>query len=145
MRCPTDVPAAVYPRVGGGNGGVLRAALNAWGLSPRGRGKRAEIYNDLDGRRSIPAWAGETCNVYLPRRREKVYPRVGGGNRGACLPAHDSRGLSPRGRGKRSPAFVIIIVGRSIPAWAGETRQAVALGALDAVYPRVGGGNVASD
>ena len=50
-------------------------------------------------------------------------------------------GLSPRGRGKPSVAQMRQWVGRSIPAWAGETRARSLGYAAAGVYPRVGGGN----
>ena len=71
----------------------------------------------------------------------RVYPRVGGGNNPAATAAAFTRGLSPRGRGKRLEGLRTKLIGRSIPAWAGETAQlATSLQALQ-VYPRVGGGN----
>ena len=51
-------------------------------------------------------------------------------------------GLSPRGRGKLGQSHFPIPTGRSIPAWAGETRGAYFWLSTDTVYPRVGGGNV---
>ena len=61
------VLAKVYPRVGGGNEGVGFFAVPPAGLSPRGRGKRLEVYEVAQLIGSIPAWAGET--PALPRRR----------------------------------------------------------------------------
>ena len=60
--------AAVYPRVGGGNGGVPRPCVPTRGLSPRGRGKQVLTMQFALNRRSIPAWAGETR---APRRRRQ--------------------------------------------------------------------------
>ena len=70
-----------------------------------------------------------------------VYPRVGGGNRGAGVNADPGAGLSPRGRGKRRQDGLAIGNAGSIPAWAGETGSAVAAPQIPRVYPRVGGGN----
>ena len=50
-------------------------------------------------------------------------------------------GLSPRGRGKRSPFALKAPLSGSIPAWAGETPLYPRAKVLCAVYPRVGGGN----
>ena len=52
--------ASVYPRVGGGNVAEYKARRDAYGLSPRGRGKRRWSDSARAGWRSIPAWAGET-------------------------------------------------------------------------------------
>ena len=115
--------AAVYPRVGGGNADLGLPRAKARGLSPRGRGKPARFLNGLCIRRSIPAWAGETdcCRRCIDRRR--VYPRVGGGNDRQAASTSARRGLSPRGRGKPAMGAARAYRRRSIPAWAGETRQ----------------------
>ena len=114
-------PPPVYPRVGGGNNGRLHGCLQQGGLSPRGRGKPSRRQAAGAGARSIPAWAGETCPARLYRRQRGVYPRVGGGNRWQRQPEGEVRGLSPRGRGKRTLHPERQRRDRSIPAWAGET------------------------
>ena len=70
----------VYPRVGGGNAGLVRLPGQLLGLSPRGRGKPGARGSGVAAGWSIPAWAGETTPP--PRRTPAipVYPRVGGGN-----------------------------------------------------------------
>ena len=132
---------AVYPRVGGGNLRCHRRQCHRRGLSPRGRGKLSAVVGSGGSRRSIPAWAGETAPNVEERNAGGVYPRVGGGN---VSPRHHpatSRGLSPRGRGKRWRLWWAAVSAGSIPAWAGETyTTGVACGRLW-VYPRVGGGN----
>ena len=55
-----ELVGRVYPRVGGGNGGLSNPMNGAMGLSPRGRGKREDAHIDQDIAGSIPAWAGET-------------------------------------------------------------------------------------
>ena len=93
-------PAAVYPRVGGGNGrSALPRALQP-GLSPRGRGKRRRRAWPWICKGSIPAWAGETKGFAVWMIMSSVYPRVGGGNAPRSPAAEDIQGLSPRGRGK---------------------------------------------
>ena len=71
-----------------------------------------------------------------------VYPRVGGGNPALSKPMMWRRGLSPRGRGKRTRRSSLNTPRRSIPAWAGETFRAGSSYAQGRVYPRVGGGNL---
>ena len=71
----------VYPRVGGGTEIGQRSFLYRRGLSPRGRGNRRWRRTSRQVRRSIPAWAGEPRSVAFDTRSERVYPRVGGGNR----------------------------------------------------------------
>ena len=66
---------------------------------------------------------------------------MGGGNlhilRGDAL----AEGLSPRGRGKLTADDNQPPLKRSIPAWAGETIAGRPHFIVQAVYPRVGGGN----
>ncbi len=90
---------------------------------------------------SIPAWAGETGGGGGGRGRSWVYPRVGGGNWYSRLCATDTRGLSPRGRGKPWAAAWAAAWAGSIPAWAGETSRHRNFFVVMSVYPRVGGGN----
>ena len=132
----------VYPRVGGGNRCRVSASVSASGLSPRGRGKPHDAHIVGNDGRSIPAWAGETGRGFGFRCRRRVYPRVGGGNRHARTRRKRKRGLSPRGRGKRSAGLNIGHQWGSIPAWAGETALVCPAKAGLKVYPRVGGGNV---
>ena len=112
---------AVYPRVGGGNKNDPQTSRTAGGLSPRGRGKLLRVDAGAAGPGSIPAWAGETRRAEMPKAFPTVYPRVGGGNGSRTPFAQDKAGLSPRGRGKPLLLADPLIVGRSIPAWAGET------------------------
>ena len=140
---PTAIPAfpPVYPRVGGGNSAAVRRARHFGGLSPRGRGKLGVRIVDFEGKRSIPAWAGETVYGGAERQLRGVYPRVGGGNRAPVNTEVYNDGLSPRGRGKHSAMRQRTAPTRSIPAWAGETIPIAAYRAEAGVYPRVGGGN----
>ena len=123
----TGVPAGrryhqqVYPCVGGGNLIVFPLHHSIEGLSPRGRGKHAAPASRRIEARSIPAWAGETLQAYIPPNATKVYPRVGGGNILYPYKRLVNTGLSPRGRGKLILLYHRFGVYRSIPAWAGET------------------------
>ena len=74
-------------------------------------------------------------------RTTAVYPRVGGGNALCVVVDPLAVGLSPRGRGKPAASVLRLSASRSIPAWAGETYEAVGAVADAPVYPRVGGGN----
>ena len=92
----------VYPRVGGGNWNAApKSSEPGRGLSPRGRGKHGRHFPTTPARRSIPAWAGETCGGSPVAFRDGVYPRVGGGNILLVMLTGIDWGLSPRGRGKR--------------------------------------------
>ena len=110
----------VYPRVGGGTANTSIGLQNTDGLSPRGRGNRRLIPEQVPLVRSIPAWAGEPPRSPPCPRLTTVYPRVGGGTELMVEAEHTALGLSPRGRGNllwgcRTPNLI-----RSIPAWAGE-------------------------
>ena len=128
--------------MGGGNITITTCRAAGAGLSPRGRGKLGHYLQVKLGAWSIPAWAGETPFRRAARRLRMVYPRVGGGNDEDMRVSYKNVGLSPRGRGKRVIDISEHVRLRSIPAWAGETRPRVQNRAGDAVYPRVGGGNM---
>ena len=138
---PAVCPESVYPRVGGGNSPIFLPTPPFAGLSPRGRGKQGDGPALVDGKGSIPAWAGETCPQCRSMPILEVYPRVGGGNERAGRRGGLSGGLSPRGRGKLQDWQRGHIGIGSIPAWAGETRPGRRLCPQCRVYPRVGGGN----
>ena len=70
-----------------------------------------------------------------------VYPRVCGGNSPPARRKPDSRGLSPRVRGKRRCVPALALPARSIPACAGETGASDYSPPSYRVYPRVCGGN----
>ena len=80
-------PQTVYPRVCGGT--VLPQAdrRHSAGLSPRVRGNRRRRGHPLGYRGSIPACAGEPCQLRGLTAHSKVYPRVCGGTR-FCSPIH---------------------------------------------------------
>ena len=127
--------------MGGGNPPQFGEYVQMGGLSPRGRGKLRDRNAGRERERSIPAWAGETRRAREQGAHAAVYPRVGGGNRPRGDRARHSRGLSPRGRGKRQRRTRDIPRRRSIPAWAGETVLDKGVSSIYTVYPRVGGGN----
>ena len=141
QRCSRYRYAGVYPRVGGGNWRNTRPFFKRAGLSPRGRGKQVLAAVKRHCLRSIPAWAGETRPMRPRLSLWTVYPRVGGGNMPLMFVVSPTRGLSPRGRGKRRLYPIYPKRMRSIPAWAGETRRGRLWRCLCWVYPRVGGGN----
>ena len=118
---PGEMVKPVYPRVGGGNEPSERVIPADGGLSPRGRGKRTLRTRHPGGRRSIPAWAGETQGQAVETCDCQLYPRVGGGNSPCKSAAKSISGLSPRGRGKPRVVINGVKAAGSIPAWAGET------------------------
>ena len=71
-----------------------------------------------------------------------VYPRVGGETRSLGQTELSGQGLSPRGRGNPPRGDAARVPIRSIPAWAGKPRAALAAVVGEGVYPRVGGETV---
>ena len=137
------ISPGVYPRVGGGTGGVISIITVLVGLSPRGRGNLTHYQLPYNPRRSIPAWAGEPGPGRQTRPGPGVYPRVGGGTGLPRRPPRRPAGLSPRGRGNLIVAVMWLPSLRSIPAWAGEPPADADPAHRVKVYPRVGGGTAA--
>ena len=128
-------------------GGTRRhsaAAFSGGGLSPRVRGNRLLGIAIAIAIGSIPACAGEPIINAAEYAKIKVYPRVCGGTSGCSWPCSSWEGLSPRVRGNHLVAVSGGAVRRSIPACAGEPRQAGGKQSHDEVYPRVCGGTRAS-
>ena len=135
----------VYPRVCGGNVRMPNADLAKAGLSPRVRGKRSHLRMRWPSAGSIPACAGETSSPSYPMWRPKVYPRVCGGNVASDVKTLVDGGLSPRVRGKPPSPTPRRRPDGSIPACAGETPRRGRGAPVARVYPRVCGGNSATD
>ena len=73
-----------------------------------------------------------------------VYPRVGGGTATPADKRYSFAGLSPRGRGNPVLSYMALAFTRSIPAWAGEPGYGGSSSDHSTVYPRVGGGTLAT-
>ena len=121
-RCHTV--AGVYPRVCGGTDSDLDLLHACAGLSPRVRGNRTLGFLERRRTRSIPACAGEPSNSTRLIRERKVYPRVCGGTQSFAFPNWLRNGLSPRVRGNLLQYWIEDAWGGSIPACAGEPRDA---------------------
>ena len=132
----------VYPRVYGGNQCIVGHLQCCQGLSPRVRGKPAELEPKSITVRSIPACTGETIAERIHGVPNRVYPRVYGGNQIQTCRGDLLGGLSPRVRGKRLYRHRQDRRPGSIPACTGETRLTDSLAAPSQVYPRVYGGNI---
>ena len=116
------------------------AASVAYGLSPRVRGNLQVVRRQGSCRRSIPACAGEPYGGPGFSATTTVYPRVCGGTPSCESWPARTRGLSPRVRGNLLGMNPECLVGRSIPACAGEPAPTPTRDVSDWVYPRVCGG-----
>ena len=104
------------------------------------RGNRQRLHPAKHSRRSIPACAGEPGLTRTAAYKRAVYPRLCGGT-AIRIGAYDMpNGLSPPVRENPGMLFFIIMRLRSIPACAGEPRDAVFHHHATAVYPHLCGG-----
>ena len=120
----------------------MRIALTCGGLSPRLRGNLRAVGTLIDSRRSIPASAGEPGSTRREARQAEVYPRVCGGTVKPRVTRPVCKGLSPRLRGNLCSAGWWVVLGRSIPASAGEPCSTMPDSRFLTVYPRVCGGTL---
>ena len=139
---PRSPAAAVHPRVCGELRRVFVCSMSDLGSSPRVRGTRLPAHRGEDGRRFIPACAGNSPAPAKSRRTKPVHPRVCGELVGRTLcrvpksrfiPAcagnsdrlrgrkHGARGSSPRVRGTRLEVARPGRLLRFIPACAGNS------------------------
>ena len=97
------------------------------GSSPRVRGTRLRSLHRDDGRRFIPACAGNSCRQGRPCPGGTVYPRVCGELRLYWLVVSQFDGSSPRVRGTRLGNLGESRNSRFIPACAGNSASPTAL------------------
>ena len=101
VTAPRDERRA-HPRACGENAITMFAAPTYLGSSPRVRGKRRSISFLMAKVRLIPARAGKTQLVHDYDRAWQAHPRACGENHPNRHQGRDSRGSSPRVRGKRN-------------------------------------------
>ena len=117
-----DAPGicSVYPRVCGGTPAMMPCGSEFKGLSPRVRGNPLRFNRCGQGRRSIPACAGEPTATGATKSWSWVYPRVCGGTQVLAPGRPHAGGLSPRVRGNLKQDGKPYKAFGSIPACAGE-------------------------
>ena len=125
--------------MGGATGNLTLHTTENDGLSPRGRGNQRNPAWWCVGVGSIPAWAGQPPPARSRPALWRVYPRVGGATVLTAPTPLLLSGLSPRGRGNRRRVERLVLLRRSIPAWAGQPIRDGPGGVGNPVYPRVGG------
>ena len=101
--------------------------------TPRNRCSRVPI------RRFIPAYAGNTAQLRIERPQPTVHPRVCGEHDFSPRHAYSIDGSSPRMRGTLDPQRGSPLVGRFIPAYAGNTPAPAFARTATPVHPRVCG------
>ena len=130
-----------HPRSRGENLVLCAAVLDACGSSPLTRGKRPRYADQAVRPRLIPAHAGKTDPMSLPRLSAEAHPRSRGENELARMPRDTARGSSPLTRGKHSLTRARVIGERLIPAHAGKTRATTASARAPQAHPRSRGEN----
>ncbi len=130
---------AVHPRAGGERADSAGQTIHKAGSSPRGRGTPRNSYITCDGRRFIPARAGNASPGRCLCGPAAVHPRAGGERLISKCLRPIRVGSSPRGRGTRARINERATAGRFIPARAGNAFFDLATGKSFAVHPRAGG------
>ena len=130
----------VYPRPRGGTPKPPESRRIAEGLSPPTRGNHAGIRPPGRSSRSIPAHAGEPRSRRSSSLPPTVYPRPRGGTLRRAWDWFGALGLSPPTRGNPKAAGRARRRPRSIPAHAGEPKNARKPAWRSSVYPRPRGG-----
>ena len=111
----------VYPRWRGEHFATRSKPPIRVGLSPLARGTRGQRPGWHPIFRFIPAGAGNTCRLTADAFALTVYPRWRGEHRFCRVYFKTGAGLSPLARGTRNIVALKEILGRFIPAGAGNT------------------------
>ena len=133
-----------HPRACGANLLPNADAGLASGSSPRVRGKRPQKRREPTQNRIIPARAGQTRRSSRTCRTRTDHPRACGANIRLSKDANGQYGSSPRVRGKLRGRAQIALVGRIIPARAGQTVFVYKGTTPNPDHPRACGANAAS-
>ena len=136
---PSSISAGSSPRVRGTRGDSAGGARPPGGSSPRVRGTRAGGRHPDEGRRFIPACAGNSIRDLETKHAAPVHPRVCGELSKLAAQSVRSDGSSPRVRGTRLPAWAAGVLTRFIPACAGNSTAAPKRSRRRPVHPRVCG------
>ena len=127
---------SVYPRWRGEYINMQRERLPLAGLSPLARGTLPLYMPECRCYRFIPAGAGNTSSLHGRNKRHSVYPRWRGEHPEITLNWLSVSGLSPLARGTPRLGVRVGIIGRFIPAGAGNTWSWWKPTVPVAVYPR---------
>ncbi len=106
------------------------------------RGKQRTAMDASVQRRIIPAHAGQTTARCARQARWPDHPRACGANPAAAFMLEENAGSSPRMRGKRVFRRTQEVLGRIIPAHAGQTASSRSPARATSDHPRACGANV---
>ena len=120
-KSPSSGSSRDHPRVGGEKWRVPQRWVYTPGSPPRGRGKAAiplqwKLFGGI-----TPAWAGKRLIRFFAVYFVQDHPRVGGEKARPCIAPPPCRGSPPRGRGKETVRFRVLMVQGITPAWAGKS------------------------
>ncbi len=126
----------VYPRWRGEHDCFESVTGSNVGLSPLARGTLRDSGPGISPMRFIPAGAGNTYSCACVLVESPVYPRWRGEHTTRYSGRSATTGLSPLARGTHCAIFVVLFIGRFIPAGAGNTSDALTWCVAIPVYPR---------
>ena len=130
-----------HPRSRGENTPCMWVWGYVYGSSPLTRGKQAASEADFWAAGLIPAHAGKTVVLVLPRSTSPAHPRSRGENGALLSGIKREPGSSPLTRGKLPDARLDRERGGLIPAHAGKTRARGQGGGRPGAHPRSRGEN----
>ena len=135
------IGAPDHPRACGANQRHRASRRRHGGSSPRMRGKRRRFGRKRVRFRIIPAHAGQTPTSTKHRCSSTDHPRACGANAVVSSEVRPNCGSSPRMRGKHVHRAVDAVVGRIIPAHAGQTNANRMRHLIKKDHPRACGAN----
>ena len=130
---------AVHPRACGERPLLSSGHRNEFGSSPRLRGTLVCTPMCVWKERFIPAPAGNACGTPARKATAPVHPRACGERENRKQPMGCERGSSPRLRGTHPGSLDGRMIGRFIPAPAGNANQRSRIKRQRAVHPRACG------
>ena len=129
----------VHPRLRGEHPAMGSAGCSASGSSPPTRGTLLAPPAQKGGDRFIPAYAGNTTPGLNWMKMKLVHPRLRGEHMIGTALGNQGIGSSPPTRGTPGNHRGLWVLGRFIPAYAGNTSHRRAFAAGSPVHPRLRG------
>ena len=127
------------PACAGNAGQPIIQLQDAAGSSPHARGTQELPLDEGRGARFIPACAGNAGSTLFSSSHMAVHPRMRGERERSVAPMAFSAGSSPHARGTLSDGYGVEVLGRFIPACAGNAWRGPEGLICRAVHPRMRG------